>query len=248
MIAVCPHCSADIVVDATQDSSILTCPSCSQQSEFENPFLPLPPTSPRQAKNQIPVASPFHQSFRPGWRIFLLLLWAGAFVTGVLLLEPWLDENQTLSQQLIPAGRFYVVAIHFPLVIVSIIFLTELLLALRKTAMTHFGFRYWWWCATISGGLAFPLSVLLARDPSLAMDADSALTHRTFALIMVATLFVTLLVKIITDAKPGRSQALYRLLTTASLLIILFTAYLGLGLVLGDEYLFQQPALPAAAP
>lgn len=250
MIAECPHCAADISVDANQESNILTCPSCHQQCAFERPpgsaTTATSETSggPQTISKVVPL---FERPYHPGWRLFLALLLLGGFIAGALMLEPWLDDNPAMAEEITPAGRFYIVAIHFPIALVSILFLSEILLLFRSRARFRPGIRYWWWWAAFSGGVALLLSLLLARDPDVTFNGDLADTHDTFALAMTGVLFVTLMVKIFTDGKPGRSKLLYRLFVLASTAIVLWTGYLGLGMVLGKDYLLPDLAIEQSA-
>ena len=242
MIALCPHCSADIPFDPSHASDILTCPSCHQQSAIEKPSLPPPSVTPGQSPGVIrAVLSPFDQPFHPGLRLFMVLLLGGAFVTALVGLESWLDSNASIEQSVRPAGRFFLSSMHFPMVLVTVILISEFALIFRKQSQVRSGLRYLWWWAAIFGTIAYLLGILLTRDPGLTHSPDAVSAYKTFITIMVATLHITLFIKIITDAVPGRSRALYRLLAIASLVIVWITGYFGLDMVLRENYL--QPEI-----
>lgn len=251
MIAECPHCSADIPVDSNLDSNILTCPSCHQQCGFERPNLPPPPTSPAAAATQVratQVKAVLESPYRSGGWFVLALILLGGFVLGVLNFEAWLSDNPALAESIVPAGRFYLVAIHFPIVLITIIFSTEVLLLFQRASHWRAGMRYCLWWATLGACLSFFLSLLLAQDSHLSLDSAAVETHRTFAQGMVGALFAALLVKIVTDAKPNRSPALYRLLVAGAAAVVLITGYLGIGMVVGDHFLIPEGAAQEASP
>ncbi len=124
--------------------------------------------------------------------------------------------------------------------LVAVILISESALVFGKQSQVRSGLRYLWWWAAILGSFAHLPGILLTRDPGLTHAQNAISAHKMFITVMVVTLHITLFIKIITDAVPGRSRTLYRLLAIASLGIVWIAGYLDVDMVLGENYLVPE--------